>query len=491
MNMIKRKPEELCLFIFGIAIGFMTLSYTQNEDMGIFISETALIARGTHVYTGIFEVKDPLFLWLGGLATWLVDLRAPFLVDAVFVMVSPLVAFKFGRSLQLSRMSSAICGVAFSCALSGTYYQSFRTGTIALVLLVCTLWAAQTKKWTLTGVLSVLVIGFKMAYAPLLLGLCAYFFLRPERLSKILKFVAGAIPTGLVILATLAIRGELSGFMSMVKLNFHYRKIFPQVVGFKPGIAGHIEVLNSNSSSFLILVALLVVSLAVVIKKVFLRQDFVEITALMLTFVGVLIFLLSSAMWFHHLQPLSVLLLSFLLLSSFVLEISRKDNSFFWRSISIIVVVGAFGSLQITGFRFPVRAQIPVRTWLSPQWVQPPEAIFVKNNQSKLLLEKDFARLGPNDDMGLAAFLPIQWKLVCRDYAQYGHETTEMISDMMNCMAKKPNYIFVSPGFFALERASGTYALLKQLSTEMLKTNFRCVPMIEREGAQFCTRTNT
>jgi hypothetical protein len=472
----------------GVYVGLFTLAYSQNEDMGIFLSETSFIANGKGVYSEIFEVKDPLFLWLGGLTNWVFGLSGPYLLDVLFVIVSPLVAFKFARTLQLTQTWSIIVGISFCGSLGGIYYQTLRTGTIALVLVVLALTFAVKREWFTTGILCALVVGFKMAYAPILIGIAFYLICSPNKFKSISNFLFGALSTSTLILSGLWWRGELHGFVDMVTLNFHYREIFPKAVGFRPGIMGHIDIINGNSSSFtwlIITLTVLVTIVLVLFRKN--RQVLLINITLSLTFVGVLVFLLASAMWIHHLQPLSIISLVTMSILGKLDGFRRESSlnySWFFAPILILSVI----SINTTGWKIPVKPLSPVSTWFSPRWTTPPEADYLQKNSQNFRLKKDFARLGPNDDLGLAAFLPSDWNLVCRDYAHYGHETSELVSEILKCIQTKPNYVLISPGFFALTRLSGTYEQLKKSSSEVLGEYYECVAIEQRAGAQFCTR---
>ncbi len=487
LEKLHRNIEVLVLSCFGILLGFFTLTYSQNEDMGIFLSETSLISKGHRVYAGIMEIKDPLFLWSGGISNWLFGSRAPFLLDAFFVMISPVIAYGFARSCKASKNWAMVSAVLFAGSLSGTYYQSLRTGTVALVLIVCTLWAAQNNRWTLSGVLSVLVIGFKMAYAPALLGLAAL-LIGKHFLKRLAPFLVGSITTALAVLFMLWIRGELGGFFFMVRTNFVYRKIYPEIIGFPPGISGHLRVINSYSSSFNVLVLIFLI-MTIATCLMFRRGDRNKISiGLCLTVFGCLVTLLSSAMWIHHLQILALVSVSIAVVSGSYVRTSERSPAHIDRIVGAVVIVMLFMSLNVTGWKIPVRPQTPISQWFSPNWVEPGEITFLKTSKIDFKEELNFARLGPNDDLGLAAFLTKDWRLACRDYGQYGHETQQMVDEIIDCLVHKPNYVFVSPGFYALERFSGTYSSLKSLVSAALKKNFECVDIQQRPGSKFCTR---
>jgi len=181
-------------------------------------------------------------------------------------------------------------------------------------------------------------------------------------------------------------------------------------------------------------------------------------------------------------------LLVVVLLTGQYLDNSQGSNSIADRALSVVAVIILFGTFSVTGWKIPMKPQTQISNWFSPTWVKPAEISFLKRYDSKLTMDRTFARLGPNDDNGLGGFISTDWKLVCRHYAQYGHETPAIVNEISKCISSKPNYVFISPGFLALERLSGTYDELKTRAMRSLSQNFECVGINERPGAQFCTR---
>jgi hypothetical protein len=156
-------------------------------------------------------------------------------------------------------------------------------------------------------------------------------------------------------------------------------------------------------------------------------------------------------MWIHHLQLLSVLVFGIVLLVFLLRQISSNKNAsgklnYFLAPISVLCVAIC---IPLSGWTIPIKPETPPGQWLSPRWTQPPEVAFLKSDRFEELKEsKTYARLGHNDDLGIVAFLPRQWRMVCRDYAQYGHETSQMINRITECLESKPEFILISPGFF-------------------------------------------
>jgi len=488
VNVLKKNIEIITLSFFGLILGCFTLSYSQNEDMGIFISENALLSRGYGLYSQIFELKDPLFLWSGGLTTWLFGIQGPFLLDATFVAASPLIAYGYARALKISKLWSTIAAIGFSGSLTGAYFQTLRTGTIALILILGALWAVHNKKMYLSGVLVVAVIGFKMSFVPCLLGFVVYVLVGRKEVKNLLKFAAGITISLFTVLGILVVRGEFSGYIEMIRVNFHYRNVYPSVIGFEQGITGHIKTINLYGSSFYFLILAAILMTAILIQRIRNKDHVFEGSILLLTFMGPILVLLSSAMWSHHLQILSICIYVMILTLGLYQRDFQSNESAGVRVVSSLLIVASFAAINATGWRLPLRPTTALSEVVNPNWIEPSEVKFIRARATTFRVEKKFARLGPNDDYGLLGFMPTEWKLSCRYYSQYGHETEEMIGEIIRCISSEPNYVFISPGFFALERASGTYKNLKIQAEKVLNENFRCVAIEDRLGAQFCTR---
>ena len=100
-----------------------------------------------------------------------------------------------------------------------------------------------------------------------------------------------------------------------------------------------------------------------------------------------------------------------------------------------------------------------------------------------------FSRLGPNDELGLAAFLPATWQLSCRFYGgQYGHESAEQERETIDCLTDNPEVLFISSGFFSLTRPAGDYDSFRAKLIEVVDRNFDCIDVPARAGSQICTR---
>jgi len=259
---------HLILFGFGAVTALYTLSYSQAEDIGIFLSEASLISQGSRIYQDIFEIKDPLFLWTAGLSFRIFGRSGPYLMDTLFVAISANVGYWVARCFTLKRESSLVASAIFLGALSGAYFDSFRSTTIAIVLIPIAYACAVNRKWVLSGIICVIIVGFKMSFAPTLVGLLFIILWEKERLKNFSHFVIGAISCSATIIIALSVRGELSGYLEMLRLNFVYRETYPEIVGLQLGIRGYWNRLYTYGSSPILLMT---VPLALLLLSVTLR----------------------------------------------------------------------------------------------------------------------------------------------------------------------------------------------------------------------------
>jgi hypothetical protein len=474
------------LFLIGVFFAVFSLHYSQAEDMGQFLSETAVLARGQSLYRDIFELKDPLFFYSSTLITLFIGRSGPYILDAIAVAIAAPVAYLALKSLYMDRFKSAVGAVLFVGTLSGGYFSSFRTGTICLVLIVSSIITINKGYVFTTGVIFAIVLGYKMPYIPFLV--CPFILGLKYFTSgwKLLRLISGSLITILMIVGILNLRGEFFPYLDMVKINFQYRKLYPTIVGIKSGVSGHIDAVDRSGSSVIVLIIATFSSWFVAFTSSG-RKNWPVIASLVMLQLTVLFVVFTTAMWSHHLQMLC--LLGF---ASYALVFTSSLKSFKMHAIQglcILILISI--NFQVVGFRIPIKPRQPLVDVIHPKWIVPPEVAYVESFVHPVGDTTNFARLGPNDDLGLVSFLPNNWKLICPYYAQGGMEDLRWISKITKCIADKPDVIFVSPGFFSLIRPAGDYELLKTEAKKVLDSHFFCIDVLERPGAEFCRRVST
>ena len=322
-------------------------------------------------------------------------------------------------------------------------------------------------------------------YIPFLICPIAMAFQNCKSYNFLFRIFAGSMSTLSIIAGSMLLRGELVGYFQMIQQNFRYQKLYPEIVGFKSGLSGHVAAVNGSGSSVRILFFTVFASwlLTLIVGR---KESRTVILSLVLLQISVLIVVLSTTMWVHHLQMLSLLgFATYALVASVNWTSSINDARAFVCFLLLLI------NLQVTGFRFPINSKQSLATIHSPIWTMPPEVASINQNLQSSNERVLFARFGPNDDLGLASFLPKTYQLVCNNYAQYGHENIEWITEIVTCVRDKPDVVFVSSGFYALSRPTGDYELLKTEAKKVLEEKFNCIAVENREGSFLCVRRNS
>jgi len=470
----------ICLALFGVVIALLTLEIWQGEDVGIFLSEVSLIDRGHKLYSEIYEIKDPLFLLSSALAYSAFGIIGPFILDALAIALTAPVGFVASRTLGFSVLSSTLGTVLFTGSISGMYFQSFRSGTIALLLILISFIFSSRNSWVAFGILSVVIIGFKMSYGLFLIAPLLLIFKSDRKVNDLSRLFVSTLSSISLFLFILFMRGELAGYFEMIKSNFEYRAIYPEIVGLPTGLIGHITLINGYGSNFYLLVVIFCLQIFLSLRHIQ-SESKIQSLSLCFTAFACLLTLAMSAMWPHHLQILCFFAWSIgIVLSESILENVDIHN---W--ITSLMVIPLLLITVLCGWSLPTgfRNGIP-----NGQLQVPPEATFIQNNSNIFKNETKYARLGPNDDMGLALFLPESWRLVCRDYSTSGGESIKRISEITSCIRDKPDVLIVSPGFVQLTRPTGNYEILKQGAIKVIETTFSCTQIDSRPGALVCLR---
>lgn len=492
LNISSKLPQEFSLkvsmVLLGIVVSVTSLTYSQYEDMGYFLSLAATVASGQSLYTGFFEIKDPLFMGSISIAYSVFGLQGPYLVDALAVLFAPLVAYSASRNFGLSKIQAFLAGAIFGGVLGGAYFQSLRTTAVALVLIVLAMSFAKSRKLILAGFILALALGFKFAYLPIVLAVILLvatedFFSR-RKFIGLLKVSISLLASLLIMLIILGFRGELAGYLEMMSMNFSYRSEGPGVMGQDGSLFGRaLLVFQYGSNPVVLLAALLGSAFAPILLRGERGEGLTSSIQLFFFSASVLGVLALSLMWVHHLHVLS--LLAWAIFVSFMVVVNSKPQiNDFIKSVSVLLILATLSS---SGFSMVLKSRTEFSQIFNPTWIEPAEARYI-NSLVWPRSEVKYSRVGPNDELGLAAFLPSNWVLSCPSYGQVGIEPVSLIQELSNCIEHDVDVVIVTPGFFALTRDIGTYEYLKGEVKNKLDSHFECEPTPEREGSLICRR---
>ncbi len=477
---------------FAILVSFAKIQYSQYEDMGIFLSEFALIAHGHLPYKEIFEIKDPLFLLEGGLVFKFFGLQGVYLQDTFLLSVSALLSYRISRKLQLIPLFAALGSIIFILTITGDYYQSLRSTLFALVLILVYINFFIEKNFLAAGFVVGLIGGFKMPYlfiAPALLPLLIFDRTNKKviNFSKLaIGFISSLIFIGLIMFKL----NIVNDYINMVYENFSYAKNYSEIVGQNTGIKGHIINMVAYKSSFYLPVLFLIITSILTIIFLPKNKLVISLTLILISFLTLMLCAFMT-MWPHHLHVLTYLVwplsISILLLLQNIIFVKSRLN-FKQCSVYFISIILLIYTCVYSGTSLPTKFNQSIRTTFSPKWFLPPEVPLLNNLSAVSHFNKTFARLGPNDDMGLAAFLTRDWVLSCSRYSQVGFESDLVIKETLNCIEKNPNFLVVSEDFFALNRPVGNFNKFREDALAIVKKEFNCNLLPSRGRTLICSR---
>lgn len=491
--------EYLTLFLLGLGISLLGMVFSQSEDMGVFITVSSLIGKGYRLYADVFDIKDPLFFYSFAIIHKFFGITGMYLFDAFITALALPLSYRIGLKLQLSKNLGFLASCLFFLSLTGLYGSSLRSQILGIVLLLYLVIKLIDEKWSGVGILLSLILFTKMPI--FLIAFCmtaSVFFLKftSDRLKKII--FSGGLTT-FIILAILQIRGELIGYIEMVKENFLYSSNYQIIVGQQEGILGHFAIWNGSEKRFSsFLICLLTI--------LYLRQDINRKNSKLFLLalganLGTAGFLLLTAMWSHHLQIISFyILFDLLALLSTVDESKLKHLPFRSKQIKLdedkrsglnVKVTAALLSLialiSNSGWVFPLKPEMPAHSYVNFIWSKPTEISMLESVEKVTPLGGKFARLGMNDDMGFGAFLDSKWELTCERFMIGGSESQKTIHSFLGCLKSEPDIILTSPFYESQKDRLGTYGDYFIQSQKILRSLFHCNegPVA---GYNFCIR---
>jgi hypothetical protein len=488
----------ICLVLFSFYVGLTRFAYLQGEDYGVFLSVFGFVAKGVPLYSGILEIKDPLFLLTGAVLVKLFGPEGPFLLDILLFMVAGAMAYKTAVALNFDRFTSATGSVIILLTLSGIYYGSMRSTLFAIVLVIIAYFAAARGHAVLTGLVIAGVGGFKMPYLMVCLPVVLLLYEQDRTIKAIYRVILGFLLGCSAIFILLVVRGEFVSYLMMVSENFVYKSVYMKVLGRTEGMEGHIQTIASTGTSIGIfgLVLIVAVSLGILIPS---RVSRLSILTLGSISALVLLLLSISAMWPHHFQVLAIYIwpLGLLLVSSMQTCLTNQvwlsNLSLFSHKLLVgIVLLLALSVLLIglkgSGTYFTFKPKMPLNQVFNHKWSVPPEIVALEMAFSKHGGEKTFSRLGANDDSGFGAFLSEKWHLSCPRIGQYGHEPENIVNATLHCFETIPRYVIASPVFFSLQRSAGSFEQFRMKMLIILKDKFHCTSVVDWDNAIICVR---
>lgn len=470
------KINICALLIISVYISIYRFQYSQNEDMGIFLSIAGFVSKGMKLYVDIFEFKDPLFIFSSAILIKYFGPKAPFILDLILIPAGVILSYLVAIKMEFSRVAAFFASIIFLMALTGDFYQTFRSTLFAIDLILFALYLCLSHKFFYCGIVCALVGGFKLPYL-LLLGSLLPLIWNGFR-GNIIRVMFGFFACYGLIFIFLAIRGELIAYFYSVVDNILYANNYLALIGSKPGIAGHLDAFKNHGINISYLLAGFIGALIFGLQNIQ-KISFRAISQLLILQLLCLCFLVLTAMWMHHFHILSLYVwsASLLILGGLVgsLSYQKYSKSILVIFVSILIATTSAYFLAInTGLLGSLYERGSIQKILHHKWIVPNEVTHLEEAYRQFGKHKTFARIGVNNDNGFGAFISPDWLLSCARIQQGGSESNVVLQEFVDCVERKPNYVIISPDFYRIMLNDKNFNQFRALLIATLQSRYQC-----------------
>ena len=394
----------------------------RDGDRGVFASVAERVVAGDRLYVDVWDNKEPLFyltLALGRTISPYVDV----LLELAWLATGSLATYSIARSCRLSTsMSTFVAWVGIPLILTGGGYAAGFTHLPGTVLILVTFALLLRGRLLAAGALLPVIIAFKILALPVALAILAVHLVHHRRAAWG-RFALGATGATAVLAALLLLRGELGGFLTLVRTNLTYSQA-DLADAYRWPIWSHFEpVLQGPTIATLAAIALI---LAVTWRSRDSHLSGLWWTTLATLVAGLLV-IAGTGLWPHHAQILfTSAALSLILLVAGVPDLGRLSGVAFVGITAAVVLLNGAPSLRSTADSV---LSAPTRWSDLSRIATPSQELLGVTNAGDT-----YARLGKNTDDSHAQGLR-GLQLVCYQFIQYPYDPPENLSRIPECLA--------------------------------------------------------
>lgn len=431
----------------------------RDGDRGVFASVAERVVAGDRLYIDVWDNKEPLFyltLALGRTVSPYFDV----LLEVIWLAAGSLATYSIARFFGLSSSTAALVGWAGTPLIltGGTYAAGF-THLPGTVLVLASYALMLRGRLLLAGALLPVIAAFKILALPVAFAVLLVYLIR-HRSSGWKRLALGAGVGAAVLAALLLVRGELGGFLTLVRTNLTYSQA-DLADAYRWPIWSHLEPVLQGSTVAMLAAVALILGLAW-------KSQASGVTDLWWTTLAALasglLVIAATGLWPHHAQILfTAAALSLILLVTAMPDLRQLSSVAFIVVIAAVVVLGGAPSLRATAdslLSAPTRWSDLGRTAAPSQ-----ELLAVASAGST------YARLGKNtDDTHAQGLRDLQ--LVCYQFLQYPYDPPANLSRIPDCLPTA-NFVLVD-STFAPEPGKEAWNDFVGRSEDVLTDRFTC-----------------
>lgn len=435
-------------------------------DRGVFVSTAERLLAGDRLYGDVWDNKDPLFYYtlaLGRTVSPLMDVT----LEYAWLALACAGVVALARWLRCDTATGVLAGLIVApVILTGAFYLPGLTHLPGTAVALLALAATAHRRYTLAGVLLGILAFLKVVYVPLAVAMLAVVVIRRLAWRGAAAMTAGFAFTAGIVTAVLQIRGELGGYVAMLRANVTYAQ--GPLTGSALDVSGHLgRVMSAGAIGVVVTVTVILVLDRTLARDSVWAPTVAALVAAMLT-------LAVTGVWPHHAQILYVpAVLAGLIV---VVRLGQKLDPRRPVTIAVCVLVAVLLAGASTPLISPSLRD--ARTTMASLTAVPPETAGLE----ALAAGGGYARVGQNDDAGHAVGLRGR-DLVCPRFHQYPFESADVLAETLVCLPHA-DVIVVSPLATPVPDAPAWNRFIEQVE-RILVEGYSCQPW---NGERICTR---
>jgi hypothetical protein len=443
----------------GVVVG-VVLVLVRGEprvwgDSGIWLSVAARLLEGDRLYVDVFDNKDPLFFYTYAGALWVGGWRAPFALDAFWLVLAAIATASLLAELRVSRTATMTGLLVYPLALTAAWYEPGATLLPALALAPLAAWLWLRGWYPACGAVVVVAMLFKLNLALVVVAAPAALLVlgvpRASRRRQVAEATAGGAAALVAATAVLAARGELGPYLETISYNVYYADAGVQAEGGLESIRAHLSLVREfflASGRWQAPAALLaVVAFLATVAFSWLRQDrdvrrlaAVAVATLLAAFVT----LALTAIFREHLQ---VLAYPTALAAATVTAVASRAAG---ERAGAVVAAACIVFAAWSTLKHEELSRVSLRTWSTEPASTP--AIALEEARASAFegaRSVTYMVFGRNTEDGHAAFVSDNLRLTCRLFHQYPFYKGEQLEETLDCTRNaRPLLLLVTQSFY-------------------------------------------
>jgi hypothetical protein len=393
----------------------------RDGDRGVFASVAERVVAGDRLYIDVWDNKEPLFyltLALGRTVSPYIDV----LLELIWLVAGSLATYSIARFFGSTSSTAALVGWAGApLILTGGAYAAGFTHLPGTVLVLAFYALMLRGRLLVAGALLPVIAAFKILALPVAFAVLLVYLIR-HRASGWGRIALGAGGVVVGLAALLLLRGELGGFLTLIRTNLTYSQA-DLADAYRWPIWSHIEPVLQGST----VATIAVITLILTLTWRSLSSDLAGLwwTVFAALASGLLV-IAATGLWPHHAQILfTAAALSLVLLVVAASDLRQLRPAAFVVVIAATVLLNGAPSLRATAdslLSAPTRWSDLSRTAGPSQELL---AVAAAGNT--------YARLGKNTDDTHAQGLR-DLELVCYQFLQYPYDPPSNLSRIPECL---------------------------------------------------------